>query len=570
MNETQSTSSQPLQYKNYSEAVRDQQRIHDEWSQTRLQVITQFETDIAYRACVLVLCKEDPIYFFQHFLWTYDPRLLEGRQVVPFIPYDYQEELIRWMEEAITSTQGQAAKENLLIEKSRDMGASWTVLGFLLWRWLFKGSSFLIISRKEEEVDKKGDLDTPFEKLRFMFSRLPDGMKPTGFTNSEHNKFMLLVNPKGGEIAGESSNRHTGRGGRKTMVVFDEQQAMGKNDEAAYRACAQTTNVRLSIGTPNGPVGLYYRLANNKEGEKDKLVKVNKKRLHWKIHPVKAAGACLNEHGRWTSEWYEAQCSSMSAEDVAAELDISYATSVRGLIFPEYKEIHRFKVNVIVKRLIGDENTRILRVWDPGLTFANVWMQKDRYGRCLVLRELVLTDANIHQQADAVEEISAELQRLYKPPMFDDCGDPAGSSRTSSGQDQPEYATLLEKYGIDVDYLFMAEMPARLRVKSRITAIKNLMSRICFQTETPMLVVDAEACPYLDEALASKYRWKIDQYTKTVYEGKVNEEHPSEDVVDCLGYGVIYKWGLAISEKKVSTEIRENDIEWDEMSRGVR
>ena len=95
-----------------------------------------------------------------------------------------------------------------------------------------------------------------------MFYRLPEWMRPAGFVERDHDKFLLLKNP-GAAISLASLPTGTPAGRRKLAVLFDEQQAMG-NDEAAYRACAQTTNVRISVGTPAGPAGLYYRLANAK------------------------------------------------------------------------------------------------------------------------------------------------------------------------------------------------------------------------------------------------------------------------------------------------------------------
>lgn len=548
----------------YLQAREQQRRIQLDWFAKREALLKKAETDATVRLAITALCQEDPVTFFQYFLCTYDPRPESSRKNVPFIPYDYQVDMLYWLRDSIRATQGTTERKNLLVEKSRDMGASWTILGFFLWSWLFENNSFLIISRKEEEVDKRGDMDTPFEKIRYMFYELPKWLRPSGFVEREHDKYMLFINPEGGDIVGESANAHAGRGGRKTAVLFDEQQAMG-NDEPAYRACAQTTNVRISIGTPNGPVGKYYRLANGKDEEE-----VDKKRLHWSLHPEKGAGLIYVD-GKAISPWYQSQCKTMSAEDVAAELDISYATSVKGLIFPEYTDLSRWHPPQVqiqnVTLNFGEEYAPFLRVWDPGLCFANLFMQKDANNRALAHKTNITWDANIHDVAQQVQELTDWFDRKLKPKRWDDCGDPAGASRQNSAQEAPEYITLRDQYGFDVDYTFMQTMSSKLRVKSRIAAIKNLLHRVCHRTRTSFLVVNTKECADLDEALKEKYRWKVDKRTKEPKEGQVQEEHPEEDVVDCLGYGVVYWWGVAPipGQKKNSEQYQPppNEIEWN-------
>ena len=553
----------------FLKAQAEQRALQDKWSLDRLRLEADAAADPRVRALIVKACQGDPLFWFDHFAWTYDPRPEPGRENVPFIPYDYQRKMILWLWESIKSTRGTAQRKNLLVEKSRDMGASWTMLGFFLWSWLFENGSYLIISRKEEEVDKKGDMDTPFEKLRFMFYRLPEWMRPAGFVERDHDKFLLLKNPEGGDIVGESANRNAGRGGRKLAVLFDEQQAMG-NDEAAYRACAQTTNVRISVGTPAGPAGLYYRLANGKED-----IAIDKLRLHWSLHPEKGAGVQTIE-GAMRSYWYDHQVGTMTPEEIAAELDISYATSVKGLIFSEYTELNKWfppQVQLMgVKAIFGEEGAPICRVWDPGLTFANMFLQKDSHNRALVLKENITTDASIHDVAQQMEELSQWFERRLKPKRWEDCGDPAGASRQNSAQEAPEYITLRDQYSFDVDYLFMSDMSSKLRVKSRIAAVKNLLQRICAAKKTPYLVVNVKECPTLDEAMAAKYRWKIDRYTKQIFEGRVQEEHPHEDVMDCLGYGVVYWWGVAPLPSRGSREEiyspPASEIVWDYYGRG--
>ena len=73
---------------------------------------------------IIMKCKEDPIFFFNMFLWTYNPRLAKPH--VPFITYPYQDDFIKQIVSAVETG------IDVWIEKSRDMGLSWVMLGIFL------------------------------------------------------------------------------------------------------------------------------------------------------------------------------------------------------------------------------------------------------------------------------------------------------------------------------------------------------------------------------------------------------------------------------------------------------
>lgn len=520
--------------------------------------MAETEGDPNLQAAVLVQCAqgaEGCIYWFNMFAWTLDPRELEGNKEIPFLLYPYQEDLIRDLVRMIEQTQGTLDRFNIIIKKSRDMGASWVIDLFFTWWWLFRNGSFTIGSRKEEEVDVIGDLDTHLAKIRWVLERLPDWMLPPGFDLSKHAKHLNIVNPEGGEITGESANANFARGGRKLAVLFDEHAAMG-NDESSWTSAGLTTKVRISVSTPRGPFGKYYRLVAGEDGEECVIIT-----WHWSIHPIYGAGLSTDADGKLTSPWYEAAKKALSPEDVAAELDISFATSIKGLVFGEYGDMHR------AKNLIPIAGIPMLRVWDPGINgFAVLWLQVDKANRVLVYRELIMEHARLHDVATEVQRISDELEKEFGAFFWQDCGDPAGANRVASNQEQSEYETLFKLYEIDVDYLFMAHKPANMRVKDRITAIRNKMAfLVCLPggKQSMALQVDTQHCPTLNAALGEKYFFKVNKLTKQV-STIVDECHPWEDVVDCLGYGIIYKCGGVVDDrKKRNYEIADDTVEWD-------
>jgi hypothetical protein len=145
--------------------------------------------------------------------------------------------------------------EDRLVEKTRDMGASWIVLYVFIWFWLFHDNcDFRIGSRKEDFVDKIGDMDTLMEKVRFTLRFLPSWMKPEGYVESEHATYMRIVNPKNkNTIIGESANPHFGSGGRRKAILLDEYAKWETSvADAAWTSTHDVTRCRIVVSTPVG------------------------------------------------------------------------------------------------------------------------------------------------------------------------------------------------------------------------------------------------------------------------------------------------------------------------------
>ena len=101
------------------------------------------------------------------------------------------------------------------VEKSRDSGATWMACVFAVWLWLFQdGSTSGFGSRKEILVDRQGDMQSIFEKIRTIIRRLPHYLLPRGFKPEVHLNYMRILNPEiDTSIIGEAGD-NIGRGGR--------------------------------------------------------------------------------------------------------------------------------------------------------------------------------------------------------------------------------------------------------------------------------------------------------------------------------------------------------------------
>ena len=166
----------------------------------------------------LLLAERDPVFFMNEFCWTYDPR-----EPTPFIPFDLfpdQEKAVEFLKDLM-----ERGKDGIL-EKSRDMGATWLTAAFAVWVWLFKpGAAIGFGSRKLELVDKIGDPKCIFEKIRTIINNLPAWLlqvKAAGYDPKQHDNFCKIVNPGNrATITGEGGDE-IGRGGRTTLYFVDE------------------------------------------------------------------------------------------------------------------------------------------------------------------------------------------------------------------------------------------------------------------------------------------------------------------------------------------------------------
>ncbi len=292
----------------------------------RAKILTRCKTDPVYRLKVKRLFFSDVLFAFNAFFFTYDPREKENHQQ-PFCTYPYQDTTILSIVEAIRDG------GDIPCEKSRDMGVSWMIILCFEWFWLNPegGADFLLGSRIEDYVDKKGDMRTLMQKARYSLYKLPKWLRPEGFKRGTDDNFMKLVNPEtGSSITGESNNPNFSTGGRYRGILFDEFAKWEHTDKSAWSDAGDATPCRIPVSTPFGAGGQYYDLVTDESKEKITL--------HWSLHPKKAEGlACvypkheeaddLVDFDNWiglTSPWYESECERRTPSEIAQNLDINY------------------------------------------------------------------------------------------------------------------------------------------------------------------------------------------------------------------------------------------------------
>ena len=151
----------------------------------RREILLKAKTDPIYREKTRALVFKDPLFFFNVFAWTFDVRKKPNHHI-PFCTYPFQDEIILDLVGAIKEATSLNPQDRL-IEKSRDMGVSWICILVFEYLWLQPdgGFDFLLGSRIEDYVDKKGDMRTLFEKARYNLYRLPGWLQPKGFNQTQ-------------------------------------------------------------------------------------------------------------------------------------------------------------------------------------------------------------------------------------------------------------------------------------------------------------------------------------------------------------------------------------------------
>ncbi len=164
--------------------------------------------------------------------------------MLPVVLFPRQRQFLEWLHERFRT------KTSAPVEKSRDSGATWMSCAFATWVWLFHpGSTVGFGSRKEILVDRAGDLQSIFEKIRSIVRNLPHYMKPCGFKEHTHSNYMRLLNPANeATIIGEAGD-NIGRGGRSTLFFVDEA-AYLEHPALVEAALSATTDVRIDISSP--------------------------------------------------------------------------------------------------------------------------------------------------------------------------------------------------------------------------------------------------------------------------------------------------------------------------------
>ncbi|WP_139247705.1 TerL protein [Hyphomicrobium sp. CS1GBMeth3] len=270
--------------------------------------------------------RTHPVEFVEHWIDTYDPRNAGSDMPtrLPFIPFKRQRDLVEFL---LACLDGEASG---LVEKCRDMGATWICCAFSVWLWLFwPGVSIGWGSRKEQLVDKIGVPDSIFQKMRMIVMGLPREFWPAGFSPKDHMTYMKFVNPEtGATITGEAGD-NIGRGGR-TRIYFKDESAHYERPELIEAALADNTRVQIDISSVNGVGNVFHRRRMSGKlwtpGKPVDRTVANVFVMDWSDHPAK------------NQAWFDEREAKAKADGLMhvfeQEVKRNYSAAVADIVIP--------------------------------------------------------------------------------------------------------------------------------------------------------------------------------------------------------------------------------------------
>jgi hypothetical protein len=402
------------------------------------------------------LCRQDFLFYINAFGWQFNPNAPLGDEVGPFVTWDFQDEAAY---KILDSIEGQ---RDLVIEKSRDMGASWLCLFAFEWMWHFYPfQKFLCVSRSEKLVDS-ADSDSLFWKLDFIHRYQPDCMKP----EMKRTKLAFENVNNSSMITGEATTGKIGVGGRARAMLIDEFSQI-REDRKVLDRTSDTSKCRIFNGTHVGTGTAFYQLT---------IGGMPKLQMHWTQHPVKRQGLYrfdqqanrvqqLDEGYRYDpdynyvidgtpkgglhpgvrSPWYDGECKRKSGpRAVAMDLDVDPEGSVSQFFDPlivrklaeEYAEEpywvgdlqYDFDTATAVKLVEKPDGP--LQLWIHPIPGENLRMPPDKYAlgadcatgsgatptcaSCINSRgEKVLQYANPHISGERFARLAIALCRIF-------------------------------------------------------------------------------------------------------------------------------------------------------------
>lgn len=329
----------------------------------RVMARDECERDLDYRADMVAMCADDPCLDMIVFGAVFEPRDRPSRAKGwwPAIPYAFQVDLMRWIQEVVNVQPGSPSalmgRGDGVIEKARGMAGSWTCCIFAAHGWKYQ-DGFLagFMSYKQEVVDKANLPDTLFFKIegylgldpRVPESRLmrvgdtemripvrsPAWMIPAGYDANRHNQELLLAHPtKTNVISGYSTTAKTGVGGRQT-VMFPDEAAKFDAFPTVWQSLSAVTDHRIALSSADVRFGSGFRdLARLAErAQRDETAGPAFIRLRADLHPERDE--------LWREEIAARHSGGQSAaEALAREYDLDYDAGAGNFIYRDAQGI---------------------------------------------------------------------------------------------------------------------------------------------------------------------------------------------------------------------------------------
>ena len=249
-----------------------------------------------------IKCSRDQLYFIENYVKIINV----DRGLIPFIPYDYQKDIVRLFE-----------KERFVICKMpRQVGKTTIVVGIILHSALFNENyRIAILANKEKQSHEI------LARIQLAYEHLPKWLQQGV---KEWNKGSIELE-NGSIIQAEATGSSAIRGTSQNLVYLDEFAFVPNNIQESFFSSVYptissgTTTKVLITSTPNG-LNLFYKLWIDSENERNSYKRID---VHWSDVP-----------GR-DQAWKEETIRNTSKEQFRQEFECEFLGSSNTLISPE-------------------------------------------------------------------------------------------------------------------------------------------------------------------------------------------------------------------------------------------
>jgi len=278
-----------------------------------------------------IKCCSSPVHFMRKYCYIQHPE--RGR--ILFNLYPFQEKILKLFN-----------KQDLLINKGRQLGISTLVAAYSLWFMLFfPDKNILCIATKQSTAK---NLVT---KVKFMYENLPSWLK-VGF--EEKNKLTLRLK-NGSQIIATAATDDAGRSESVSLLIIDEAAFISNIDKIwpSAQSTLATGGKSIVLSTPYGRGNWFHKMWVDAELQENEFMPI---KLPWYIHPER------------DQKWRDRENIRLKSKRIAAqENDCNFSTSGEGVFHPD--SLLYYEKNMVKEPLYKRGADQRLWIWeDPDYT----------------------------------------------------------------------------------------------------------------------------------------------------------------------------------------------------------
>jgi hypothetical protein len=240
----------------------------------------------------IIKCGKNPAYFLDN----YAKIVHQSKGVIPFRTFDFQKQLLNDFHDH---------RFNVIL-KSRQMGISTIVAGYVAWMLLFyKERNVLVMATK---------LNTAIEiveKVKDMLDSVPAWLKIAEVTVNNKTKLELS---NGSKIHGVPTSKDAGRSQALSLLILDEAAHVEDMDDlwTGLLPTISTGGRCIALSTPNGVGNWFHKTYVDSESGQNNFKPT---KLPWHLHP------------EYTQEWFDNMTRNMSKRQIAQEFECNFNAS---------------------------------------------------------------------------------------------------------------------------------------------------------------------------------------------------------------------------------------------------